>query len=449
MSTVARLEVESLTLEAGGQATLPLEVRNTGEFVEDYFLEVIGVPAQWTSIAEPEFTLYPGTSTTTLLTLNPPRSSAVPAGEVRFGVKVTPNDHPDEAVVPEGVVEVLPFLDTTAELVPRTSRGRFSGKHEVAVDNRGNVPVTVFVAVTDQGELLKLDESAKDALTVAPGQAQFARVKVSPVEKLWRGQSRTIPFTATVSPQDGIPVTLDGSHLQEPIIPPWLGKALLALIALIAALAAIWFLLLKPTVVATAQEAAVQVAQVPVDQAKAQAVKAQTEAANASEAAQTAQAAQVAAAVTAKKAVTTKAAIAKLVSGPLPPAVVTAPFSSRLTVTAAAGQTKSASYAVPKNQTINVTDFVLENPQGDEGLLTVSIDKTIILEQALESFRTTDYHFISPFVANSSSKVILTIACRLPGAPPGLTPVPTTCRNALTFGGPKSTTTPKPAPKKP
>ncbi len=79
----------------------------------------------------------------------------------------------------------------------------------------------------------------------------------------------------------------------------------------------------------------------------------------------------------------------------------------------------------------------------------MSIDKAVILEQALESFRTTDYHFISPFVANQNSKVTLTIACRLVGAPPGLKPVPTTCRNALTFGGPQSTKTPKPAPKKP
>ena len=447
MSTVARLEVESLILDAGGEGFVPLEIRNTGDFVEDYHLEIVGVPAQWTSIADPEFTLYPGTSTTTTLTVHPPRSSAVPAGELRFGVKVTPTEHPDEAVVPEAVVEVLPFLDTTAELVPRTSRGRLSGKHEVAVDNRGNVPVTVFIAVTDQGELLKLDESAKDALTVSPGQAQFAKVKVTPVQKLWRGATKTIPFTATVSPQDGIPVTLDGSHLQEPILPPWLGKALLALLALLAALAVIWFVLLKPTVQAAAKEAALAVANEPVKQAQAQASQAAVQAAKANEAAQAAQAAKTTAAAAAAQADTAKQAVAKIATGPLPPKTVTAPFSGRLTVAAATGQTRTATYTVPKNQTLNVTDFVLENPQGDEGLLRISIDTTIVLEQALESFRTTDYHFISPFVATQNKGITLTIVCRRAGTPPDVTPASTTCRNALTFGGALTTTTPTPTTK--
>lgn len=447
MSTVARLEVDNLVLAAGGQATLPLEIRNTGEFVEEYRLEIVGVPGQWTSIADPEFTLYPGTSTVTTLTVEPPRSSAVPAGEQRFGIKVTPTDHPDEAVVPEAVVEILPFLETTAELVPRTSRGRFSGKHEVAVDNRGNVPVTVFIAVTDPGELLRLDESAKDALTVAPGQAQFAKVKVTPVERLWRGPTKTIPFTATVSPQDGLPVTLDGSHLQEPIIPPWLGKALLALLALLVALAAIWFLLLKPTVQAAAKEAAIEVANEPVKQAQAQASQAAVQAAKANEAAQAAQAAQAGAAGAAKAADTSKQAVAKAVAGPLPPKILTAPFSGRLAVATAAGQTRTATFNVPKNQSLSLTDLVLENPQGDEGLLRVSIDDATVLEQALESFRTTDYHFISPFVATENSGVTLTVICRRAGTPADVTPANTTCSNGLTFGGPVTTTTPPtPAP---
>ena len=145
VSTVAQLEIESVSVEAGGRVSLPLNVRNTGEVVEDYLVEIVGVPAAWTTVEPSDFTLYPGTAQVATVDVHPPRSSEVPAGEMQFGVHVVPTEHPDQAVVPEAVVEVLPYLDTTAELVPRTSHGRLGAKHQVAIDNRGNVPVTVLL----------------------------------------------------------------------------------------------------------------------------------------------------------------------------------------------------------------------------------------------------------------------------------------------------------------
>ncbi|WP_347352188.1 hypothetical protein [Intrasporangium sp.] len=443
MSTVARLDQESVSLNAGESATIPLEVRNTGDVVEDYQLEVVGVPAGWTTIADPQFTLYPGTSTVTTLTVNPPRSSEVPAGRLSFGIRVVPVDNPDDTVVPEAVVEVLPFLDTTAELVPRTSRGRRTGRHQVAIDNRGNVPVTAFIAVTDQAELLK--ESDTEAITVPPGRAAFTKIKVRPVELLWTGPPTTIPFVVTVTPQDSLPVALQGTHLQEPVIPKWFGKALLIALAALLALAAIWSWLLKPTVQAAARDAAADVAR---QEAQAQAKQVAAQAAEAQKAATAAEVAQVKAASAAKQADTTNKQVQLAVTGGVPPRVVTAPFSLRLAVSdARAGSTRTDSFDVAKGQSLSITDFVLENPQGDEGLLLVSIGRQIILSQALESFRTTDYHFVTPFVATGKATVTLTIQCRQPGAPPGVTPAPTTCRDAVTIGGPLSKPAPKPAKK--
>ncbi|MDN5797531.1 MAG: hypothetical protein L0H79_17530 [Intrasporangium sp.] len=443
MSTVARLDQESVSLNAGDSATIPLEVRNTGDVVEDYQLEVVGVPAEWTTIADPEFTLYPGTSTVTTLTVSPPRSCEVPAGRLSFGIRVVPLENPDDTVVPEAVVEVLPFLDTTAELVPRTSRGRRGGRHQVAIDNRGNVPVTAFIAVTDQAEQLK--ESDTEGITVAPGRAMFTKIKVRPVELHWTGPPTTIPFVVTVTPQDSLPVALQGTHLQEPVIPKWFGKALLIALATLLALAAIWAWLLKPAVQAAARDEAADVAR---QEAQAQAKQVAAQAAEAQKAATAAQVAQVKAAAAAQKADTSNKQVQVAVTGGVPPRVVTAPFSLRLAVTdARAGTSGTDAFTIPKGQSLSITDFVLENPQGDEGLLRVSIGSKIILEQALESFRTTDYHFVTPFVAAGESKVTLTVQCRLPGAPPGVTPAPTTCRDAVTIGGPRSQPAPKPTKK--
>jgi biotin carboxyl carrier protein len=424
MTTVAVLERETVSLDAGEHVSLPLEVRNDGDTVEDYHLELVGVPAQWTTIDHSEFTLYPGTSTVATLDVHPPRSSEVPAGRLRFGIRVVPVDHPEEAVVPEAVVEVLPYLETTAELVPRTSRGRMGATHQVAVDNRGNVPVMALLALADPGQLVRVD-AVLPAVSVLPGQAVFAEVRVRPLARLWRGTPRTIPFTVTVSPQDSSSVVLEGAHLQEPLIPAWLGKALLALLALLLLLAALWYWLLRPAVQSAAKEAAAESIGAPAKEAatSAQAAEqAQGEAATAAEQA----------AVSASKAAKSEAKV----SGPPPPKTVTAPFSGRLVATTAKGSTAADSFAVPKGQTLSLTDLVLENSQGDEGLMRVTVDGTDILVQALESFRTTDYHFVTPFVAPAGSRVVMTVDCRRVGAPPGVTPAPSTCSNALTFGGP-------------
>lgn len=427
MTTVAQLDRESMRLDAGEHGSLPLEIRNTGDIVEDYHLEVLGIPAQWTTIDQADFTLYPGTSTVATLDVHPPRSPDVPAGEMRFGIRVTPTDHPEEAVVPEAVVEVLPYLDTTAELVPRTTHGRFGATHQVAIDNRSNVPVTALLTLTDPGQLIHTRPTGT-SLAVSPGQAVFADIKIRPVARLWRGKPRTVPFVVAVSPQGAPAVTLDGVHVQEPVVPPWLGKALLALLVLLLALAAIWIWLVRPTIQSAAKDAAAESLGAPAKQASSQA-------ASAGQAAQTAQAAQDQASTAAKQAAASAAQAKAVVAGPPRPKTVTAPYAGRLGLDGAKGATNVRLFPVPNKQSLSLTDFVLENSQGDEGLLEITVNGTTILQQALESFRTTDYHFVTPFVAPENSTVKLTIVCRRPGTPPDVTPAPTSCRNAITFGG--------------
>ena len=63
--------------------------------------------------------------------------------------------------------------------------------------------------------------------------AGFAKVKVSPQKRFWRGQPKTRPFQLFVTPEGGPPITLDGTMLQESVLPPWFLKALLALIGLL------------------------------------------------------------------------------------------------------------------------------------------------------------------------------------------------------------------------
>ncbi|MEK8144163.1 hypothetical protein NKH18_26845 [Streptomyces sp. M10(2022)] len=80
----------------------------------------------------------------------------MPAGGTPFGIRVVPTSGQGETVVPEGRVTVLPFTETSAELVPRSSHGSRSGRHQLAVDNRGNVPVTVRLGAQPGSELARV-----------------------------------------------------------------------------------------------------------------------------------------------------------------------------------------------------------------------------------------------------------------------------------------------------
>jgi hypothetical protein len=424
MSTSASLDSSSVRMQAGEQVVIPLQIRNNGEIVEGYRIEVVGPPAAWSTVEPSTVSLYPGSSTTATVSFHPPRSSGTSAGEMQFGVIVTPTEHPDEAVVPEGVVEVLPFLDTTAELLPRTSQGRRHGRHQVAVDNRGNVPVTTVMSATDPTGKVRF-AVAPQALTVSPGQAAFADVRVRPAKRIWRGAPVTHPFAVEVAPQESTSVVLDGTYVQQPILPSWIGKALLALLALLIALAAIWFLLLKPTIESAAEDAVAP----QTEKAAAEAAEAEKKAEEAGAAAQDAGSAAGSANESADRAAniagTTRA----------PGKFVTTTLSERLVTSTAKGDDETDTFTIPARTTMKMTDIVLSNPQGDFGRVRVRLGGDELFDMALENFRDIDYHFVAPIEGTAGQQVEMIVNCREPGKPPAQTPAPTTCDTAMFFAG--------------
>lgn len=251
MSTTASLDSRPVSLDAGAEASVPLHIRNDGEIVEEYRLGVVGPSESWAEVVPEVVSLYPGQDATASVAFRPPRSATVPAGEFQYGVRVLPMEHPEDAVVPEGVVSVLPFYETTAELMPRTSRGIFGAVHRLAVDNRGNVPLAVALSGADPGEVLHID-AREESLTVDPGTVQFTSVRVRPVRKIWRGMPATHAFTVSVKQADGDRIVLDGTHVQEAVLPSWIVKAIVLLLLLALGIAVLWFLLVNPAVAATA-----------------------------------------------------------------------------------------------------------------------------------------------------------------------------------------------------
>ncbi|MFJ6443829.1 hypothetical protein [Streptomyces sp. NPDC091649] len=438
MSLTASLDASSVTVVPGEETTLSLQILNSGRTVEEYHFEVVGACAAYSAVEPAVLSLYPGDSGSVSLVMRPPRDATVPAGETTFGVRVMPTGERGDTVVPEGRVTVLPFTETTAELVPRSSYGSRSGRHQFAVDNRGNTPVTVRLGAQPGTEQARVVFAASE-LRIEPGHAEFAKLRVRPAKRMWRGTPVTHAFQVFAAPQppEGEepppPVLVDGSYQQEPILPRWLPRALLTAALLVLVMAGLWYALLRPAVKSAAREA------VTPEAVRSAAAADRSEAPDEGGPDGTGSGGGAAAG----------AGTGGGSAGPTPSpgssapgadggdTAAGAPASAQVRVRDAVGGGPNTGTAleVPAGHTFQLTDIVVQNPQGDAGTVIVTAgEDTRVLSLGLENFRDSDYHFVTPIQVPAGGKVTMTIDCRRIGKPVGA-PAPSRCSSSMFLGG--------------
>ncbi len=254
MGALVTLSEKTFEVLPGAVATCTVTVKNTGTVVDQFTIDILGDPAAWTAAEPGTLSLFPGAEGTTTVFFRPPRAPETPTGELPFGVRARSQEDPAGSAVEEGVLVVGAYQDAFAELVPRTSRGSRGATHELAVDNRGNSRLNADVTAGDQDQLLRFDVDPP-GLVVEPGTAGFAKVRVKPRSRFWRGQPKTRAFKVAVQGEGGPPILLDGSLLQEALLPRWLIPALLGLLAALILLAVLWLTVLQPAIKSAATAA--------------------------------------------------------------------------------------------------------------------------------------------------------------------------------------------------
>jgi hypothetical protein len=433
MGASATLSAPALAVDPGGEAVTEIKVRNTGGVVDQFIVDVLGDAGPFARVEPNVLNLFPGAEGSATIKFQPPKAPKTPAGVIPYGVRVWSKEDPEGSTVQEGQVEVGAFLDTAAELLPRTSRGRRKAKHELAVDNRGNTTMNANVSVVDPDELITARVDPPTAVA-PPGSAVFQTIVIKPKRTFLKGAAKTIPFQVIVSGEGQPPVTTDGAMVQEQLLPKWLlPAALLALAGLIAAFI-LWQTVLKPQIDTAAQEAVAEEAEQMTQRAEAAeeaAAEAQQSAAAAEEAAGTGGGAG---ADGGGGGATTTVPSGGL--GPVAAPPGSAPRDFRLTGTFAANanpatfQTPAGTtFDVPDGQTLQVTDIVFQNPNGDTGRIQIRRGTTVLFEIGLANFRDYDYHFVTPLQFTSDQNVVMAVQCTQ-GPTPG-----SACTPAASFTG--------------
>jgi hypothetical protein len=378
--------------------------------VDKFVLDVVGDAAGWARVDPPSLNLLPGEERTVTVLFSPPRKSTVPVGPVAFAVRVMSTEDVEGSVVEESVVDVGGFTDVAGEIVPRTSTGRRTGRQRLFIDNLGNRPELVSVEAYDPDLLLDVRVDRPN-LTLEPGATTFVKLTVKPRKTFVTGPNKSVPFQVDVTPEESSPFSLPAAMVQQSLLPSWFFKALGVLALAAVAAVALWFLLLKPTVESTAQDVAAseneKLAKAITD-ASTQAAAAQQSAAAADEKAADAQQQASQAAKGAGSNPSQGSGSENGNVGTLNPADA---VDGRVTLDAPPAGTDRQAFTPPPKRTLWISDLVLQNPEGADGVVRIQRDNEVLLVFGLQNFRDLDYHFIQPASFTNDKPFVVTVRC--------------------------------------
>jgi hypothetical protein len=464
MGAEAHLSTSQLAVEPGGSVTTELTVRNNGTVVDQFTFEVLDVTAAWATVTPPTLSLFPGAEGTVTVTFAPARVASVAAGPTPFAIRVNAQEDPGGSAVEEGTVDVGAFSDVTVELIPRTVRGRRSARTELAVDNRSNVPYRALLSGADPEQVLRFG-FRPPFIDLPAGSAAYSRVTLQPARRFWRGQPVTHTFQVLLLPEqqfapepelvgvgagsgiagaDGSPfapppppppppglpgpsglpgpdgeptgeitavtesmsvhpaqLSADGSMLQEPILPSWFWKVVVAIVALAIILVILWFALVKPQIKASAQNQVTK-------QLAAAGITPPSSSGNGS-----------------KAAGGTKSGSPAAGGGGAPAAggggsgSTGSGTSGSSSSTAAGGNLNGSllavgngtqSYTVPAGKRLEVTDLLVSNAAGDSGTIELARNNVVLMQWSMANFRDLDYHWITPTVFTAGQQMKLVVS---------------------------------------
>ncbi|MGW3111356.1 COG1470 family protein [Streptomyces sp. NPDC001091] len=410
-------DIPAVSVTPGGLATTTLTVRNDSDIVEAYGLEVVGECAAWATVEPARVSLYPGTSETVTIRLEPPRSPEVRAGELPLAVRVLPTEHPEAVRVPESTVRVEEFRQLRAEIAPRRRRGWLRGRYRLALRNEGNSPVTLGFTPAQPGEELRFTVKPAEQ-RLEPGESAEVGLRARIGRPVWFGAPVIWPFTVTVAetaepdaalpePADTIRTPLDAEFVQIPVFPKWLLAVLAALVALLLA----WFTLVRPAVRSAAKEAADEVVQQRPTPGGDEQSGQGTGTGGARPGAGSGGGAGTQPGTGGDGTGTE--------TGPGGGGGVAGgqQGSATIDVQTAGGADKTGTYRVPEGKVFGITDIVVANFQGDEGVLTINFGERKITTIALETFRNQDYHWVTPIRIAANDTVTAQVTCAKPGTP--------------------------------
>lgn len=382
MSVTASFQPDHIGALPGQAAALSLHLQNNTTAEQVVTLRVAGELAAQTVLQTETIYLDPNEHFEVPVIVD--ANVSLVAGPHNCVVEVSADNKTTSAAA---IVQIDATAAWTARLGPEQSSSPTGGRHKVALDNLGNVPVTVEIATSTEADVVA--EIAAPTVNIDGGKSANVELRITPHSRFWSGPPVEHPFSVSLVGSNDEQWSLDGLYTQGPRVQPWVVPALAGMLGALLFGTLAWFLLLRPAVEDIAREEAAELDAFQQDELDAAAKEA-----------------------------------SELPLGE--------PTDLRLTVQGNPGTTVTESFDFDQNgsrRVLSVTDVILQNPTGAVGRLELLRDGEVLLNQEMANFRDLDFHLVAPFQFDSGSTISLRVTCQTPG------PGTTSCEASATTAG--------------
>ena len=247
MSVQAWFSSDEVEIEPGSSLTLKLTVHNLGESTASYTIVPSGLTANWVAVDRASVTLFAGSQDVVDVEVSAPKLPTTTAGPTVVGVRIIPNDDPDETAVAETTLDVQPFDDRRIVALQPVQRARRRANYEFMVENHGNGLASCRLRLVDASE--RIDGSFDPpAVGVTPGGASLVRLKARAKRGVLRRSTRTLDFEVEAEQPGHEPTATHMSLVQPPTVPGALLGRIAAIALLLGAAAAAWFGVVRPEI---------------------------------------------------------------------------------------------------------------------------------------------------------------------------------------------------------
>ncbi len=214
------------TLVPGRPVALTVSVANTAEVISGHRIRVLGLDPAWVVVADPQLSLFPGTSGSTTIEVTLPEG--VPAGVRSFEVEVSSETPPFDVERVPVELSVPARTRLTVAVDPTSVDGGSQAQVGVLVTNAGSSETDVTLGGSDdEGQIaFRFDPPAP---TLAAGERLLVHATLR-ARRPFAGSPKIRPFRVEAGSPEA-PVVAQGTWVQH----PRLSRGALALLGLLVA----------------------------------------------------------------------------------------------------------------------------------------------------------------------------------------------------------------------
>lgn len=238
MSDTIRVSLtpETVSLQPGGDVVeVIVSIQNTGTTVDQYAVELDGLPTTWYTLANTSVALFPQDREEAKILIRPPKTAGTKAGAYPFSVVVLSRADSAQTTRVEGRVEMGAVAAFDCDISPRKVIGR-TGRYKLTLRNGGNADLDLTLEAEDNQGKCRCSFSSPTP-HLGPGQQSVVTLKVKPQRSGLVGERRPFDIAVKVQPNQGDAKALQVQLVHSPRFRTWKPFRRLALLIIVAAIA--------------------------------------------------------------------------------------------------------------------------------------------------------------------------------------------------------------------